>query len=88
MFYKNLRFTGTKQYGSGVCRPVPEQVDERVKVGCTLFCDACHGNVHLLGRESQCQIDLPEMERRETTRRPARLTKTAPVSGLFVEEGG
>lgn len=55
-----------QEYGSRACRPVPEQVDERVEVGCPLYCEACHGKVHLLGKESQFQIDLPEIRPRTT----------------------
>lgn len=55
-----------QEYGSRACRPIPEQVDERVEVGCPLFCEACNGKVHLVGKESQFQIDLPETRPRTT----------------------
>jgi transposase len=51
-----------EKYGSQACRPRPEKVDERVEVGCPLFCEACHGKVRLVGKESQFQVDLPEIE--------------------------
>lgn len=53
-----------EQYGARSCRPRPEQVDERVEVGCPLFCEACNGKVLLKGKESQFQIDLPEIRPR------------------------
>jgi transposase len=55
-----------EKYGSQVCRPRPEKVDERVEVDCPLFCEACHGKVRLVGKESQFQIDLPEIRPRTT----------------------
>lgn len=55
-----------EKYGAQACRPRPEKVDERVEVGCPLFCDACHGEVRLVGKGSQFQIDLPEIEPRTT----------------------
>lgn len=55
-----------KEYGARACRPVPEQVDERVEVGCPLFCEVCNGKVRLTGKESQFQIDLPEIRPRAT----------------------
>jgi transposase len=55
-----------EQYGARSCRPRPEKVDERVEVGCPLFCEACDGKVRLMGKESQFQVDLPEIEPRTT----------------------
>lgn len=48
-------------YGQRACRPRPEQVDECLEVGCPLFCESCQGRVRLVGKESQFQIDLPEI---------------------------
>lgn len=48
-----------KRYGKRACRPRPKTADERIVVGCPLFCEACHGAVRLVGKESQFQVDLP-----------------------------
>lgn len=50
-----------KLYGERAVRPRPEQVDESLEVGCPLFCESCQGGVRLVGKESQFQIDLPEI---------------------------
>ena len=55
-----------ERYGKRACRPVPEQVDETIEVGCPLACDLCNGPVRLAGEEHQYQIDLPEI-RPQTT---------------------
>lgn len=52
------RKAGTK-YGVRASRPRPAQIDETVEVGCPAFCEACHGKVRLVGKESQIQVDLP-----------------------------
>jgi transposase len=52
------------QYGSRASRPRPARVDETVEVGCPLFCESCNGTVRLTGKESQVQIDLPEIRLR------------------------
>lgn len=50
-----------ERYGKRAFRPAPEKVDEKIDVGCPLYCDACQGRVHLAGKTSQYQIDLPEI---------------------------
>src|SRR5215210_4763669 len=50
-----------ERYGKRACRPVPEQVDETVEVGCPLTCEVCNGPARLAGEERQYQIDLPEI---------------------------
>jgi len=55
-----------ESYGKRACRPVPEQVDETIEVGCPLTCAVCNGPVRLAGEERQYQIDLPEI-RPQTT---------------------
>jgi transposase len=46
-------------YGQRAVRPRPTKVNERIEVSCPLFCEACQGQVRLVGKESQYQIDLP-----------------------------
>jgi len=53
-----------KKYGDRASRPRPARVDETVEVGCPLFCESCNGKVRLTGKESQFQIDLPEIRPR------------------------
>jgi transposase len=53
-------------YGQRACRPRPQKVDERIDVGCPLFCEVCQGRVRLVGKESQYQIDLPPIRTRTT----------------------
>jgi transposase len=48
-----------EQYGPRACRLRPDKVDETIAVDCPLFCDACHGPVRLVDKQSQFQIDLP-----------------------------
>jgi transposase len=48
-----------RKYGRRASRPRPDKIDQTIEVDCPLFCDACHGRVHLVGKESQFQIDLP-----------------------------
>lgn len=48
-----------ERYGQRAVRPRPTKVDEKIEVGCPLFCEACQGPVRLVGKESQYQIDLP-----------------------------
>ena len=55
-----------ERYGKRACRPVPEQVDETIEVGCPLTCEVCCGPVRWTGEEHQYQIDLPEI-RPQTT---------------------
>jgi transposase len=55
-----------ERYGKRAYRPVPEQVDETIEVGCPLTCEVCNGPVRLAGEERQYQIDLPEI-RPQTT---------------------
>lgn len=50
-----------QEYGSRASRPVPDQVDETIEVDCPLYCDACQGRVHLEGKQSQFQVDLPPL---------------------------
>jgi len=50
-----------KKYGDRATRPRPPRVDETVEVNCPLFCESCNGTVHLTGKESQVQVDLPEI---------------------------
>lgn len=50
-----------KKYGPRASRPRPPKVDETVDVNCPLFCESCHGKVRLKGKESQIQVDLPEI---------------------------
>jgi transposase len=52
------------EYGTRASRPRPPRVDETVEVGCPLFCESCNGKVRLTGKESQVQIDLPEIRLR------------------------
>ena len=49
------------QYGQQAVRARPQRVDERIEVGCPLFCEACQGRVRLQGKTRQYHIDLPEM---------------------------
>jgi transposase len=51
-------------YGTRASRLRPPRVDETVEVGCPLFCESCNGKVRLTGKESQVQIDLPEIRLR------------------------
>jgi transposase len=53
-------------YGKRAFRPVPDQVDETLEVGCPAVCEVCNGSVRLTGKESQYQIDLPEIRPRTT----------------------
>jgi len=53
-------------YGQRACRPRPERADETFGVDCPLVCEACQGQVRLVGKESQYQIDLPEIRPRTT----------------------
>jgi transposase len=50
-----------KKYGDRASRPRPPRVDETVEVNCPLFCESCNGKVRLTGKESQVQVDLPEI---------------------------
>lgn len=50
-----------ERYGKRAYRPVPEQVDETVEVGCPLTCEVCNSPARLAGEERQYQIDLPEI---------------------------
>ena len=47
------------QYGQRASRAVPDRVDETIEVGCPLVCGVCQGKVHLVGKKSQYQVDLP-----------------------------
>lgn len=47
------------QYGQRADRSHPKHVDKRFEVGCPLFCRDCQGQVRLVGKTSQYQIDLP-----------------------------
>jgi transposase len=53
-----------ERYGQQPCRPRPQRIDETVEVDCPLFCESCDGKVRLVGKESQVQIDLPEIRPR------------------------
>jgi transposase len=55
-----------ERYGKRACRSVPEQVDETVEVEFPLFCEFCQGKVGWVGKDSQYQIDLPEIRPRTT----------------------
>lgn len=55
-----------ERYGKRAFRPVPDQVDETLEVGCPAVCEVCNGSVRPTGKESQYQIDLPEI-RPQTT---------------------
>lgn len=48
-----------ERYGKRAVRPRPTKIDEKIDVGCPLFCEVCQGQVRLVGKESQYQIDLP-----------------------------
>jgi transposase len=48
-----------ERYGQRASRPRPKKVDERLEVGCPVYCEHCQGQVRLVGKESQYQIDLP-----------------------------
>lgn len=48
-----------EDYGKRAARSRPTKVDEKIEVGCPLFCEVCQGPVRLAGKESQYQIDLP-----------------------------
>jgi transposase len=50
-----------KKYGDRASRPRPPRVDETVEVNCPLLCESCNGTVCLTGKESQVQVDLPEI---------------------------
>src|SRR3954469_6893340 len=50
-----------ERYGQRACRPVPEQVDETIEVGCPSLCEVCQSPVQRVGQESQYQIDIPEI---------------------------
>jgi transposase len=52
------------QYGPRAFRHRPAQVDETIEVDCPVLCEACHGRVRLIGKESQIQVDLPEIRPR------------------------
>jgi transposase len=54
------------EYGLRASRPRPERADEMIEVACPLFCGSCKGKVRLVGKESQFQIDLPNI-RPQTT---------------------
>jgi len=57
-----------KAYGRQAVRPVPEKIDERIKVACPERCDreGCRGRVMPLGCSSQYQLDLPPVVPRVT----------------------
>jgi transposase len=55
-----------ERYGKRAFRPVPEQVDETLEVGCPVVCEVCNGSVRLTRKESQYQIDFPEIRPRTT----------------------
>lgn len=55
-----------QEYGSQASRPRPERADETIEVDCPVFCELCNGKVRLVGKESQFQIDLPEIRPRTT----------------------
>lgn len=53
-------------YGTRASRPVPEEVHERIEVGCPQVCAICQGEVLVKDEKSQYQIDLPEIRPRTT----------------------
>jgi transposase len=55
-----------ERYGERAFRPVPDQVDETLEVGCPVVCEVCNGSVRLTGKESQYQIDFPQIRPRTT----------------------
>lgn len=55
-----------ERYGERAFRPVPDQVDETLEVDCPAVCEVCNGSVRPTGKESQYQIDLPEIRPRTT----------------------
>src|SRR3954466_11512050 len=42
-----------ERYGQRACRPVPEQVDETIEVGCAPLCEVCHSPVQQYPAQSQ-----------------------------------
>ncbi len=49
-------------YGSQARRARPKHIDEKVTVDCPLICPHCGGGVHLEGKSSQYQTDIPRIE--------------------------
>lgn len=54
------------QYGSVHGPAVPKRSDRTIQVQCPLFCPSCQGQVHLEGKTSQYQIDLPKIQPQTT----------------------